>query len=453
MVAGIFYFGILYGIRDRAQLAQYGIVVGIVDIGQRAARHLADKAAGAVLALDIAGIVARIDDIVRDGSIFDRFFCGRSIRIRLRRRADIDIRDRLAEVRRVFQVADKAAGVGDACDFAKAALQSLICDILVFVIRLTVATLDDFVVIIDNQLARLGQRGILIRIEHAIHVDALGMADDTAGIRCALHRTDVVGIVIVVDSRAGADDGAILHIARNAAYVFGTGDGAEIAHICESAPISKSSGNAADFLIRAICARALDRRAIGYIPHGAVVNEAGEPADTLTLAGHGAGCTGPADMRTVLQGTGYRADVISACNGNITERQVHKVGRIAGRPCCTDQTDIILVGAVDREVTDAKDPFATEAVDGAGKWIRSVADGIEALASLPLVRVDVVDGRFVKMRTLEFIVSLLERCFQIHVVTDGLLQGIVLRKGCGRIAQCDRCRVEQCGVRLQLFSR
>ena len=279
------------------------------------------------------------------------------------------------------------------------------------------------------------------------------MADDTAGIRCALHRADVVGIVIVVDSRAGADDGAILHIARNAAYVFGTGDGAEIAHICESAPISKRSGNAADFLIRAIYARALDRRAIGNIPHGAVVNEAGESADTLTRAGHGAGCTGPADMRTVLQGTDYRADLVLARDGNITERQVHKFGRIIGRPCCTDQAHIILVGTVDCEIADAKDPFTAEAVDGAGKGIRAVADGIEALAAVPLVRVDIFNLRIVKVGTLEFIVRLLEGLFQCRVVTDGLLQGIVLRKGRGRIAQCNGCCVEQCGVRLQLFSR
>ena len=279
------------------------------------------------------------------------------------------------------------------------------------------------------------------------------MADNAAGIGRTCHLAGVVGIGIVVNRRAGAEDSAVLDIARNAAYVFGAGDGAEIAHIRESATILERSGNAADFLIRAICALALDRRAIGDIPHGAVVNETGEPADTLTRAGYGAGCTGPADMRTVLQGTGYRADLVFARDGNITERQVHKVGRIAGRPCCTDQTDIILVGAVDRKVTDAKDPFATEAVDGAGKWIRSVADGIEALTLVPLVRVDVVDGRFVKMRTLEFIVSLLEWGFQSRVVTDGPLQGIVLIQGCGRIAQCNGCCVEQCGVRLQLFSR
>ena len=111
MVAGIFYFGILYGIRDRAQLAQYGIVVGIVDIGQRAARHLADKAAGAVLALDIAGIVARIDDIVRDGGVFDHFFCSSPVLILCCFRADIDIGDRLAEAWRVFQIAHQTAGI------------------------------------------------------------------------------------------------------------------------------------------------------------------------------------------------------------------------------------------------------------------------------------------------------------------------------------------------------
>ena len=440
MVAGIFYFGILYGIRDRAQLAQYGIVVGIVDIGQRAARHLADKAAGAVLALDIAGIVARIDDIVRDGSIFDRFFCGRSVRLRLRRRVDIDIGDCLFEVRCIFQIAHKAAGIGDACDSAIIALQSCICNGLTFVIRLAVAALDDFVVIIDNQLARLGQRGILIGVEHAVHIDTLGMAHDAAGIGRTCHLAGVVGIGIVVNRRAGAEDGAVLHIARNAAYVFGAGDGSEIAHIRESAAIRKRSGNAAGF-----CST-FDCRAIGNIPHGAVVNEAGESADTLTLAGHGAGCTGPADMRTVLQGTGYRTDLVSACNGNITERQVHKFGRITGRPCCSDQAHIILFGAVDCEIADAKDPFTAETVDGAGKGIRSVADGIEALTAVPLVRVDVFDFRIVKMRTLEFIISLLEWGFQCLVVTDGLLQGIVLRKGRGRICQGSPRRIKQTSI-------
>ena len=427
MVAGICYAGLLDSIGYRALFAQYGIVVGVVDVRQRAACHLADKAAGIIAcARDIAGIVARIDDIVMDGG-FNRVFGGRSICICLCLRADIDILDLLAVARRIFQKAQQAAGIGAACDVAVTALERCSRDGSPLLRSRTIAALDDFIAVVDNQLALLRQWSILIRIEHAVHVDALGMADDAAGVRRARHRAGVVGVGVIVNGASRAGDGAALDIAGNAADVFRAGDIAEVAHICERAAIPERAGDAARLIA------ACHSCAAGRIPDRAAVHEADKSAEALARAADRAGAARPAQRRSLLQRAGHCADIFISRDGGTVEVDVVEGGCIAGRAGHADEAHVVFIGAVDGKVIETKDCLPAEAVQRPRKGRIAAAERVEALAAVPLVRMDIADGRIVKARALEFIVSLLEDRFQLRVIADFLLQGIVLGQGCGRI--------------------